>query len=303
MKKLNAILLLFFVFAFPTKIQAQETAITPTLSLEESLATESGEATPEAKPTIIEEVSERITEPQSPKVKSKLEAVLRSQELKGLSPTNFLKYSIRKAVDAGVSPNTIVLILLLPLIGALVGVLQYFVGLSGFGMFIPAMLAVTFLATGIGGGLFMFGIIVLVGNLAKKLLTRIRLHYWPKRAIILVFTSLATFGVLWAAPYLGIVELSQVSIFPILFFILLSEEFSRTQTDISRRKAISLTAATIVLAIMGTILMNWESLQSQVLLNPELSIVLVIIFNIVIGRYSGFRLLEYRRFYSVIKKH
>jgi hypothetical protein len=301
MKKLNAILLFLFL-ALPIRAQAQA-VLTPTLSLEESLASESAEATPEAKPTVVEEVAERITEPQSPKVKSKLEAVLRSQELKGLSPTNFLKHSIRKAVDVGVSPNTIVLILLLPLIGALVGVLQYFVGLSGFGMFIPAMLAVTFLATGIGGGLFMFGIIVLVGNLAKKLLTRIRLHYWPKRAIILVFTSLATFGVLWAAPYLGIVELSQVSIFPILFFILLSEEFSRTQTDISRRKAISLTAATIVLAIMGTILMSWESLQSQVLLNPELSIVLVIFFNIVIGRYSGFRLLEYRRFYSVIKKH
>ncbi len=257
-------------------------------------------ATPSA---AVSQTSGRLTEPQNQPTRNKLEAILRSQTLGPLGPTNFLRHLIRTAVNNGVSPNTIILIFLLPLVGALVGILQYFVGLSGFGMFMPAMLAVAFLATGVSGGLFLFAAIVLVNSLVGRFLHPVHLHYWPRRAIALSFTSLATFSVLLAAPFLGIKDLTQVSIFPILFFILLAEELTRTQLGKSRRAATSLTLATIILAILGEILMNWGLLQKWVLLNPEISFLAVLAFNVFIGRYSGFRLLEYRRFYSIFHKH
>ncbi len=238
-----------------------------------------------------------------PEIKSKaLRKIILHQRLAPLGPTNFLRYLIRKAVAQGVSPSTIILLFLLPLVGALVGVLQYFVGLSGFGLFMPAMLAVTFLATGIVGGLFLFATIVFVNSLVGRWLRPVRLHYWPRRAIVLTFTALATFLALVAAPYLGITTLSKVSIFPILFFVLLAEEFTRTQLGKSQRAAMRLTSATLVLAILGAILMKWNLLQQLVLLNPELALLAGLIFNVIIGRYSGFRLLEYRRFYSIFSR-
>ncbi len=244
----------------------------------------------------------QITQPQNQLARERLSQLVYRQHLGHLGLTNFLRYLILTAVNNGVSPNTIVLIFLLPLVGALVGVLQYFVGLSGFGLFMPAMLAVAFLATGIGGGLFLFASILLVNVLSRHWLRRVHLHYWPRRAIVLSFTALAAFGVLLLAPWLGVNNLSQVSIFPILFFILLAEEFSRTQLGKSRRAATSLTLATIILAILGAVLMAWQWLQHFVLLNPELSFLLIIVFNVLIGRYTGFRLLEYHRFYRVFRQ-
>ncbi len=229
--------------------------------------------------------------------------IIQNQHLAPLGPTNFLRYLIRSAINQGVTPNTIIFLFLLPLVGALVGVLQYLVGLSGFGLFIPAMLAVTFLATGIAGGLFLFATIVFVNSLVGRWLRPIRLHYWPRRAIVLTFTALATFGALILAPYLGLATLARVSIFPILFFVLLAEEFARTQLGKSKQAAMRLTLATLVLAILGAILMKWALLQRLVLLNPELALLLILIFNVLIGRYSGFRLLEYRRFYSIWSRH
>ena len=214
MKKRIVLLAVLFLLA-----SGRVRAVSPALSPPADLTPTTVDASPEAKPTA--EAREKITEPQNLEVRGKLERVLNAQKVGSLGPTNFLKYSLRIAVKNGVSANTIVLILLLPLVGALVGILQYFVGLSGFGMFIPAMLAVVFLSTGIGGGLLLFGVIVVVSTLVRRILKPFHLHYWPRRAIILSFTSLAAFAVLLVSPFLGIYDLTQVSIFPILFYILL----------------------------------------------------------------------------------
>lgn len=275
-------------------------AATPLPTEKEGEATESAATTPPPTPTIV--VKEKITEPKSEKVKGKLEALLKKQKLAPLSFDNFLKHAIRAAVARGVSPNTIVLILLLPLMGAMVGILQYFVGLSGFGIFMPAMIAVTFLATGIVGGLVLFGVILIATLLTGGFLKRCRLYYWPRRAITLMVISLITFILLSLSPTLGLFDLTQISIFPILFLILLSEEFTRVQLGKSKRSAISLTLGTLVVSILGAALMNWSFLQQLVLLNPELSFLGVLLLNIFIGRYSGWRLLEYRRFKAVLRK-
>jgi hypothetical protein len=298
MKKLFIFLLFFSLTAFAGIASVRAAVATPTPEEAEE-ATESAEQiTP--LPTPVVAVKEKITEPKSEQVKGKLEALLEKQKLKHLSFDNFLKHAIRAAVARGVSPNTIVLIFLLPLVGAMVGILQYFVGLSGFGIFMPAMIAVTFLA--IVGGLVLFGVILIATLLTGSLLRHCRLYYWPRRAITLMVISLIAFVLLFLAPSLGLLDLTQISIFPILFLVLLSEEFTRVQLGKSRRSAISLTAGTLVVSILGAALMNWSLLQQLVLLNPELSFLSVLLLNIFIGRYSGWRLLEYRRFKAVLRK-
>ena len=258
------------------------------------------DSTASAAPTLA--LKENITEPKSEEVKGKLEALLDEQILRPLSFDNPLKHSVRFAVERGVPANTIIVILLLPLVGALVGVVQYVVGLPGFGIFMPAMIAVTFLATGVMGGLFLFAVILISTMMAGKLLKKAKLFYWPRRAITLMIISLITFGFLAVSPSLGLLDLTRISIFPILFLILLSEEFTRVQLGKSKSSAISLTVGTLVISILGASLMGWEELQSLVLLHPELSFLLVLALNVFIGKYSGWRLLEHRRFKAVLER-
>ena len=87
--------------------------------------------------------------------KSRIEVAL-DREIEGpvwLSP---LKVGIKMRSVGGVSVNTIVLLLLFPLVAALVAFSRQMVGLNGFGIFIPALVSVAFLSTGVLAGLVFF---------------------------------------------------------------------------------------------------------------------------------------------------
>ncbi len=250
-------------------------------------------------PTLM---AEKLTELSSPEGKSRLELVLEEQQLGPLSITNFIKYGIRWAISIGIPASTIVLLLLLPLLGAFVSSLHYLVGITGLGIFAPAMLSVALLATGIFGGLTLFGVILLMALLSERILKRAKLHYWPKMAIMLSFISLGTLIFLIFSYPLNIFDLGSVSIFPILIMILLVEEFIRIQSGKSKSEALRVISVTLLLATFGTLFMQWHVLEESVLLNPELLVILTLGFNILIGRYSGFRLLEYKRFKPALRK-
>jgi hypothetical protein len=121
-------------------------------------------------------------------------------------------------------------------------------------------------------------------------------------AILLWFISLGIFGIIFISPSLNLKDLTTVSIFPILFMILLVENFIEVQAGRSMKEAIGMTLETILIAVGCFLLMSWRWLQSFVLLNPEISVVGILLLNIFVGRYTGFRLLEYKRFQAVFKR-
>ena len=215
---------------------------------------------------------------------------------------NSISYLISQAIVKGVPENTIVLLLLLPLVATLVSFLHYVVGLSGYGIFIPTMMAVAFLATGVVGGLALFGVILAITLLSNIVLKKMKLHFWPARSITLLFVSLGTFGLMAGAASLGIFSLSKVSIFPILFMILLTEEFVRTQLIKSKKEAMKLTIGTLVLAGVGALTMSIGGIQELVMKYPEMVVLLVIVINIMVGSYGGIRLTEIKRFKNAIRK-
>jgi len=138
-------------------------------SLDSAEATSSAEASPTPTPTPEPTPRADITKTTEETI-GRLEQVLREQAIGPAFPFNPLKHAIRATIDAGVAPNTIVLLLLLPLVVAIIAGARHIIGLRGFGIFLPASLAIVFVATGpvIGIGLFMT--IVLVSTLARLLL-------------------------------------------------------------------------------------------------------------------------------------
>jgi len=287
--------LAFFLFGFAS--QSFALSPTPDLTITPE-ATVSPEATAQAE---HREKTPPLTE-STEEVKDRLESILESQQLKPLGVTNFLKYAIRKAVSQNIPPNTIVLIFLLPVIATLITVFRYVVGSVGFGVFTPVMISVAFIATGLGPGLVLFLVVLLIANLARLILKKVRVHFLPRMSLLLWLICLGVFVLLFLGPQLGFESVVDISIFPILIVILLVENFIEVLIGKSRREAWQMTWQTLLVAILGYFLLDWQFLQSFVLLNPELVLFLVLLVNVLIGRYSGLRLLEYRRFRSFIKQ-
>ena len=290
MKKWLGVGLLFLVMAMrPTFLWAQEEA------------TESAEvATSAATMELEEAVKEDITERESP-VKGKLEGYLDERDPGEYKWNNFLQVGIRQAVDKGVSANTIVLVLLFPLVAGLIAAARHLLGLTGFGIFVPAMLSVAFLATGIRVGLGLFLIIWVVATLSRKLTNKLKIQYLPRMALLMWFVSVGVLGVMLLGINVQLEELSALSIFPILILMLLMENFLEVQTGKSRREAFRVTWQTLVMAVTGAVIMKLDLVQKFMLLNPETSLLLVAGFNIFVGKYVGLRAMEWMKFRKLLK--
>ncbi len=250
---------------------------------------------------MTQELRKSLTEPFGGFTEERLLQDLNDQELGPLSITNFLKHTLRKAIDQGVPATTILMIFFLPLVGATADIFHYLLGLKGYGIFVPAMVMVAFWVTGIVGGLILFMVILLLTLIARKLLYKIKLHYWPRRSLTLWVVSLGTFLLTALGPRFSLLHLKQVSIFPLLLLILLAEEHTRIQRRRSRRVAVRRTIVTLLLASLATMVISWPPFQKLILLHPELSLLATLAISLAVGRYTGFRLLEYRRFQAALR--
>lgn len=228
---------------------------------------------------------------------------LKDQEL-GSPYTNPVKYAVRNAITSGVSVETITLLLLLPVIAVFVTAARHLVGLRGFGIFLPASLSVVFLATGPVVGIALFILIILISSLFRVGLRRLKLklQYLPRMSLMLWAVSLSVLGVLFAAPYVPQFPLKEVSIFPVLILVLLTEEFTRVHLGKSIDVAVSLTSETLMLAILSFALLSYKSLQEAALLHPETVLLAAAVISIFLGRYTGLRLLEIWRFRKLLGK-
>lgn len=234
--------------------------------------------------------------------KSELAMLLDQNPVTDNTPLSFLARSIRSAVEKGVPANTIVLLLIFPLISLFIAFSRHIIGLRGFGVYTPAVLAVAFVSTGIINGIVLFLVVLLVTMVTRKLIRPLKLQYLPRAAMLMWAVSLGILGFLLVAGYFGMNIFYSMSIFVILIIMLLSENFMDTQLASSQSEAIRLTVETILLATVSSFLIGSKTVQETVILNPELTLVVVAILNFVVGKYQGLRFLEYFRFRSIVER-
>lgn len=291
------VLLLFVAFGVagirPGSVLAQTPKGSP-------VATASAEPTsvPTPEPPRVD-ITQKTSETLGP-----LEVLLKNQELGEVWPENPVKYAIRGAVSAGVPANTIVLLLLLPFIAFVIAFSRNVVGIRGFGIFLPAALSVVFVATGPIVGIGIFLVIVAVSTAIRMVLRKLklRLQYLPRMSFILWAAVVGVLGILFLAPVIKFPDLANVSIFAVLIMVLLAEDFIRVQLGKSAKTALSLTFETLILALISFFFLTLKPLQAYVLLNPELSLLGVAIGDLILGKYTGLRVMEFYRFRKLINQ-
>ncbi len=292
MRKLTALLFLVVLASFivnPSLVVAK-TSPSPSASPSPTAI-----ATPTPEPRV--DLTQKTQETLGP-----LEKLLRDQKLGDIWPKNPIKYAIRNAVASGVPANTIVLLLLLPIVAFVIAFARNVVGIRGFGIFLPAALSVVLVATGPVVGIGLFLAIVAISTLVRLILRtlKVKLQYLPRMAFILWAVVVGVLGILFLAPILKYSQLSNVSIFAVLILILLAEDFIRVQLGKSVKTALNLTAETLILSLISYLFLTLRPLQNYVLLNPEISLLATGALDILLAKYSGLRLMEFYRFRKLI---
>lgn len=209
---------------------------------------------------------------------------------------------IRFFMIEGVPFETIILILMLPIIATLIAFLRQVVGIKAFGIYTPLIITFAFLATnGLKYGIAIFLAVLLIGMLMRFILKPFRLLYLPRVAIMLTVVALLILVFLVFGGNMKRTGLASVSIFPILIMITLVEKFVAVQIEKGNKTALVLALETLIISIIGFYIASWSSLIKLIVGYPWL-ILLTIPINILIGKWTGLRISEYLRFRSVIKK-
>jgi len=262
------------------------------LAVEEKTASVSARITPtkDVDLTVPSQEGDRLTK------------LMNGQRLTGWWGKDVLKLAMRKAVSEGVSPNTLVLLFLFPLVAGLVAFSRQVIGVSGFGMITPALLSVAFLSTGGLVGLVLLVFILGVATLGRVLIKKVKVPYFPKLAILIWVVSIAVLFLLLMSPTIGLTRLMSVGIFPIMLFVLLAETFIEAQITRSLSTSMLMTMETVILALIAYKVMSAPGIQSWVLLHPEVSVVGILVLDFLIGKYKGLRLLEIWRFRKLLGK-
>ena len=246
------------------------------------------------------DINEVITSLKDQNIEYQLLGVHTKRPLDSLKPWNFLSYFVSYLVNNGVPLNTLYFLLILPLIATIVAFARQVVGVKAFGIYAPSLVAVSFLATGLGYGLLVFLLVLGIGTLGRLAARKIKLMYMPRMAIVLSIVSFSILGLLFAGIIFNQTGLLLVSVFPVLIMVIITEKFLSAQIEQGNRAAFTLVGETLFLSIVCYFLANWQSLRVLILGYPEV-ILGTFVINYLLGKWSGLRLLEYYRFRKVIQ--
>lgn len=211
-----------------------------------------------------------------------------------------MSYFIQKIVEFGVPQETILQILMLPVVVSFIAFARQVIGIKGFGIYITSLIAFGFVATKLKYGLVIFLIVLLSATFLRFILKKIKILYFSRIALVLIGICLVILFIFFLGKYLKIEGLRTISIFPILVIILLSEYFITVQFEKGIKEALYLTFETLILTIISYFIVQSKALGNFLLNYPFFSFAFLAIFNFLLGKWTGLRLSEYIRFRRLI---
>ncbi len=216
-----------------------------------------------------------------------------------VKPWNIISSLINFMIDHGVPSNSIKLVLMLPLIASIVAFFRQVVGLHTIDMITPAILTLSFMALDIGLALTIVLVIFLVACVVRVFTGRYRLLHFPRVALLFTLAAIVLLLLFFYAAYFSIPHILSVQIFPLLMLTCLAEKFLTIQYEQSFKSVIFSMGETVLVSLVCFYVVEWDVLKTFVLGHPEI-IFFFIAFTVLLGRFTGLRLLEYIRFRNVI---
>ncbi|MFC6671209.1 inactive transglutaminase family protein [Marinobacterium aestuariivivens] len=192
-------------------------------------------------------------------------------------------------------------ILLIP-IGVLVVVLmRVLVGLKTSGTFMPVLIAMAFIQTSLATGLIGFLLIVSMGLVIRSYLSHLNLLLVARisAVIIMVIGIISLFSVL--AYKLGLTEGLKITFFPMIILSWTIERMSLLWEEEGPKEVLSQGGGSLLVAVLAYLAMNNDLIRHLTFNFLGLQLV-VMAAVLLLGNYTGYRLLELKRFHPLAKE-
>lgn len=197
--------------------------------------------------------------------------------------------------------ESVILLLLLPIIATLVAFFRQIVGIKAFGIYTPSLIIFSFLVIGLKYGVSIYIGVIVIGMLSRFLLKKLRILYLSRVAITLSIISFAFLGLLIVGAMIQRTGFASISIVPLLIMIVITEKFIAAQIEKDTKTAILMAGQTLIVSLVVFYIVSWPTLINMLLLYPW-GTLLTLPINILLGKWSGLRITEYFRFRTIIGK-
>jgi len=191
-------------------------------------------------------------------------------------------------------------ILMIPFGALIVSIFRNIIGINTFGTFMPVLIALAFRDTKLTWGLLLFSMVIFLGFLSRWYMDRLKLLLVPRLAVIVtVIIIILTIGSVIGAHF-GIYRIMAVALFPMVIMTMTIERLSIILMERGLREAIIISMGTFLVASCSYLAISQVMIQNFFFAYPEVLFALIGL-QILIGRYTGYRLTEYLRFLNFIK--
>jgi hypothetical protein len=186
-------------------------------------------------------------------------------------------------------------LLLLPVAALVICVYRNLIGLMSFGTFAPALVGLAFRDLSSLPGALVFVMILLVGWMMRRALDRYHLLQVPRISLMLSLIVIVLILTVAFASYHDVPLTRYISLFPLIILTGMVERFWMRETEDGTTASFRMLLQTLLIALTISVVLSIQGLVRLLFCYPEL-LGIIMACQLLIGRYTGYRLLELYRF-------
>jgi len=193
-------------------------------------------------------------------------------------------------------------LLLLPIAALIICLFRNIIGLMSFGTFAPALIGLAFRSLESLPGILVFVSIVLIGWGFRRVLDRYHLLQVPRTAFMLSLVVIVLITAIVTANYQNLAATSYVPLFPIIILTGMIERFWTLESEDGTTSSFKTLLGTMVIAASISLFVSIPAVINHMVKFPE-TLGLIMACQLLIGRYTGYRLSELFRFRDFVQEH
>ena len=197
--------------------------------------------------------------------------------------------------QTGLSERLLLILLLLPIGALIVAIFRNVVGVRTFGVFLPVLIAISFMTTGIFLGLVSFLLMVGLISLLHIPLARWGILHVPKLVVMLIAMILSMITILYLGVELNVETIGTLTFFPVVIMTITAEKYARYVVEEGFKTASRVMIQTLLVTLFSYFILASPSVHTYLMNYPELLLLFAAI-SILLGQWIGLRISEYRRF-------
>lgn len=214
----------------------------------------------------------------------------------------YAAFNLWNLIDNNQLPmKPVMVLILLPLGAYIVGIFKNVIGFKTYGVFLPVLIAFSFVDMGLIEGLIFFSVIIGLISLLSFPIEKWGILHTPKIVFLLTLVSLYCLVAIKIFYITGWVNPSATLTFPIIILTLISERFAHEIEEESLADALLLYGQTLIVTVCCYLIVSAGVVQHFFITFPE-ALITIAGMSLLLGRWIGLQLFEYSRFSQIDEK-